>query len=62
MQTVTQLLVQMQKSIGAADGDPVVQVSQARLDFYTKDSSIGPGSAPTRRFRIDEQGAPFVHA
>ena len=47
---------------GAADGNHSGTSAPARLDFYTKDSSIGPGSAPTRRFRIDEQGAAFVHA
>ena len=36
MQTVTQLLVQMQKSIGAADGNPVVQVSQRDWIFIQK--------------------------
>ena len=33
----------------------------AHLDFYTKDDSIGPGSGPTRRFRIDEYGGQIVH-
>ena len=50
------------KIVGAADGNHSGTSAPARLDFYTKDSSIGPGSAPTRRFRIDEQGAAFVHA
>ena len=47
---------------GVADGNHSGTSAPARLDFYTKDSSIGPGSAPTRRFRIDEQGAAFIHA
>ena len=50
------------KIVGMADGNHSGTSAPARLDFYTKDSSIGPGSAPTRRFRIDEQGAAFVHA
>ena len=47
---------------GVADGAHSGTSAPARLDFYTKDSSIGPGSGATRRFRIDEQGAAFVHA
>ena len=50
------------KIVGMSDGNHSGTSAPARLDFYTKDSSIGPGSAPTRRFRIDEQGAAFVHA
>jgi len=50
------------KIVGEADGNHSGTSAPSRLDFYTKDSSIGPGSAPVRRFRIDEQGAAFVQA
>ena len=45
-----------------ASGSHSGSSAPTHLDFYTKDDSIGPGSAPTRRFRIDEYGAAMIHA
>ena len=48
------------KIVGKSDGNHTGTSAPARLDFFTKDDSIGPGSAPNLRFRIDRHGAANV--
>jgi len=47
---------------GVADGDHTGTSAPSRLDFYTKTTSVGPGSGAIRRFRIDRQGGQHVEA
>ena len=44
------------KVIGVSDGAHTSTSAPARLEMYTKDSSIGPGSAASLRYRISSEG------